>query len=222
MGGSLFPELGWALGDGKEHGEDPAWDAVEANALYDLLEQEVIPQFYTRNSEGIPNDWVARIRESMARLTPRYSANRAVREYTEKYYLPAAEKYLERIANNGAKGKLLVDWKRQVKENWHKLRFVGVKYTTNGNQHDFEVQAYLDDIDPNSVKVELYAEQIDDQGSVKVTMTRIRQLEGDPCTCIYQVSVPASRPADSYTARIIPYFPNISIPLEANQILWQR
>ncbi len=83
------PEVGWALGDGQEHGDDPAWDAMEAEALYDLLEREVIPEFYTRDEQGIPSAWVARMRESMARLTPRFSTNRAVREYTEQYYLPA-------------------------------------------------------------------------------------------------------------------------------------
>ena len=83
------PEVGWAIGDGQEHGDDPAWDAAEAEALYALLEQEVIPAFYTRNATGIPTAWVARMRESMARLTPHFSANRAVREYTEQYYLPA-------------------------------------------------------------------------------------------------------------------------------------
>ena len=90
------PEVGWALGDGQEHGDDPAWDAVEADALYDLLEREVIPEFYARDEQGIPTAWVARMRESMARLTPRFSANRAVREYTEQHYLPAASAYRER------------------------------------------------------------------------------------------------------------------------------
>ena len=83
------PEVGWALGDGREHDDDPAWDAAEAEALYHLLEQEVIPEFYTRDENGIPTAWVARVRESMARLTPRFSANRTVREYTEQHYLPA-------------------------------------------------------------------------------------------------------------------------------------
>src|SRR5262249_14211590 len=63
------PEIGWALGDGKEHGNDPAWDAAEAQALYDLLEREVIPAFYARDVRGIPMGWVARMRESMPRLT---------------------------------------------------------------------------------------------------------------------------------------------------------
>ena len=70
------PELGWALGDGREHDDDPTWDAAEAEALYDLLEREVIPAFYTRDEQGIPAAWVARMRESMARLTPRFSAGR--------------------------------------------------------------------------------------------------------------------------------------------------
>ena len=76
------PEVGWALGDGREHDNDTAWDAVEAGQLYDLLEQQVVPEFYRRDENGIPTAWVARMRESMARLTPRFSANRAVREYS--------------------------------------------------------------------------------------------------------------------------------------------
>ncbi|MDR3674797.1 MAG: alpha-glucan family phosphorylase, partial [Acidobacteriota bacterium] len=84
------PEVGWALGDGQEHGDDPGWDAVEAEALYNLLEREVVPEFYARNGQGIPTAWVARMRNSMASLTPRFSANRAVCEYTEQHYLPAA------------------------------------------------------------------------------------------------------------------------------------
>ena len=99
------PEVGWALGDGQEHGDDPAWDAVEADALYDLLEREVIPEFYTRDESGIPTAWVKRMRESMARLTPRFSANRTVREYTEQHYLPAAAAYRERAADKGAIGR---------------------------------------------------------------------------------------------------------------------
>ena len=96
------PEVGWALGDGQEHDSDPAWDAIEAEALYDLLEREVIPEFYTRDQQGIPGAWVNRMRESMARLTPRFSTNRAVCEYTERHYLPAAAAYRARAADGGA------------------------------------------------------------------------------------------------------------------------
>ena len=81
--------------------DDPAWDAIEAEALYDLLEREVIPEFYTRDEQGIPTAWVKRMRESMAQLTPHFSASRSVREYTEQHYLPAAAAYRARAADKG-------------------------------------------------------------------------------------------------------------------------
>ncbi len=104
------PEVGWALGDGQEHGDDPAWDAAEANALYDRLEREVIPEFYNRDDRGVPTAWVKRMRESMARLTPQFSTNRTVRDYTEHHYLPAATTYRERAADKGAAGRNIVHW----------------------------------------------------------------------------------------------------------------
>jgi len=73
---AYMPDLGWALGDGQEHGSDPAWDAAEAETLYERLEREVIPEFYTRNEKDIPVAWVSRMRESMSRLTPHFAADR--------------------------------------------------------------------------------------------------------------------------------------------------
>jgi starch phosphorylase len=117
------PEVGWALGDGLEHGDDPAWDAQEADALYALLEREVIPEFYTRDANGIPAAWVRRMRESMATLTPHFSANRAVREYTERHYLPAAASYRSRSADGGAVGKQMIDWRHSLDQKWPGLHF---------------------------------------------------------------------------------------------------
>src|SRR5258706_12934430 len=71
------PEAGWALGDGREHGDDPAWDAAEAVTLYERLEREGIPEFYARDEHGIPTAWGAPMRESMSRVTPRFSPQRA-------------------------------------------------------------------------------------------------------------------------------------------------
>jgi starch phosphorylase len=132
------------LGDGREHGSDPALDAIEAEALYELLEGKVISEFHTRDEQGIPGAWVARMRESMAQLTPRFSSNRAVREYTEQYYLPAASAYCERAGDKGAVGVDMVDWRRTLEPNWAALRFGEVKLETDGEQHVFELQVYLD------------------------------------------------------------------------------
>jgi starch phosphorylase len=216
------PEVGWALGDGQEHGDDPAWDARDAEALYDLLEHEVIPEFYTRDEQGIPNAWVARMRESMARLTPRFSTNRTVREYTEQHYFPAASAYRERATNKGKIGVDMVNWRDELEQKWTALRFGEVQHDTDGKRHVFEVQAYLDDLDPESVRVELYANGINGAAPERVEMKRVRQLVGATSGHAYRAEVPATRPASDYTARLIPHHDGVAVPLEANRILWQR
>lgn len=216
------PEVGWALGDGLEHGDDPAWDAAEANALYELLEREVAPQFYSRDDQNIPRAWAARMRESMARLAPRFSANRSVRQYTEHYYLPAAEKYRARTAAQGAAGRQLADWQRDVEQKWDALRFGEVLVGGDQALHAFEVQVYLGDLDPNAVRVELYANGVGGEPAVRKEMQRGSALEGDAGGYVYRATVPAARPARDYTARIVPSHDGVAVPLEAAQILWQH
>jgi starch phosphorylase len=216
------PDIGWALGDGREHDNDPAWDAVEAEALYDLLEREVIPEFYTRDGLGIPIAWVNRMRESMARLTLLFCANRTVCEYTEQHYLPAASAFLARAADKGAGGAAIVKWRQELEQKWTALRFGEVKIETAGEQHVFEAQIYLDDLDPESVLVELYADGVNDAAPERVKMKRLRQLVGAANGYVYNAGVPAIRPASDYTARIIPHRESVAVPLEEARILWQR
>jgi starch phosphorylase len=216
------PEVGWALGDGQEHGDDPAWDAIEAEALYDLLEQEVIPEFYLRNEQGIPCAWVNRIRESMAQLTPRFSTNRSVSEYTEHYYLPAASAYLKRAANQGAMGLDIVNWRHMLAQKWNELRFGEVRLETKGEHHVFEIQIYLDDLDPTMVRIELYATGMNGSADEHVEMKPVRQLVGATNGYAYHAEVPSTRPAMDYTARIIAHRDDVAIPLEDAHILWQQ
>ena len=210
------------MGDGQEHGDDPAWDARDAEALYDLLEHEVIPEFYMRDEQGIPNAWVKRMRESMAQLTPRFSTNRAVCEYTGQHYLPAAAAYRQRAANNGAIGVELVNWQHMLDQKWAALRFGEVRLETTDEHHVFETQVYLDDLDPEVVHVELYANGINGATPERVEMKRMRQLVGATNGYVYCAEVPAARSATDYTARLIPRHDGVAVPLEASQILWQR
>jgi len=216
------PEVGWALGDAQEHGDDPAWDAAKAEALFDLLEREVIPEFYARDESGIPRAWVKRMRESMAQLTPRFSASRTVREYTEQHYLPAASAYQLRIANRGQIGRQIVDWQRGLEQKWAALHFGEIKIETRGEQHVFEVQVFLNDLDPKAVRVELYAEGVMGGAAVRQEMERVGQSAAASGSYVYRVAVPAARPAADYTARVIPHCDKVAIPLEDARILWQR
>lgn len=218
------PEVGWAIGNGAEHGDDPYWDAAEAYELYALLEEKVIPEFYTRDENGIPAAWVARMRESMACLTPVYSADRALMEYTRQYYLSAAKTYRDRAAGNCAACIDLVDWKNSFEKKWSKLRFGEMKIETNARHHTFTVPVYLDALDPNAVQVELFADGNNGDKPVRQEMVRGQQLIGAENGFMYRAQVPSSRPDTDFTARIIPRHSCIvvAVPLEAPFILWQR
>jgi starch phosphorylase len=219
---AYVPALGWALGDGQEHGDNPGWDAAEAEMLYERLEREVIPEFYARNDQGVPTAWVARMRESMARLTPLFSADRAVREYTGQHYLPAAAALRSRSANKGASGGQMVAWRHSLEQKWGALRFGEVKVETKGRQHIFDVQVYLNDLDPKAVQVELYADGVNGGSPVRQEMKNVRPLAGTSGGYVYNATASANRPPEDYTARVIPHCDGVSIPMEDARILWQR
>ena len=216
------PEVGWALGDGKEHGDDPSWDAMEAGQLYDLLEQKVIPEFYDRNKKGIPVKWIARMRESMAQLTPRFSADRTVREYTEQHYLPAASAYLERTASKGEKGKQIADLLRNLDQKWGSMHFGEVKFESVDQYNKIEAQIYFGDLNPDTLQLELFANGIDGESPQVQKMIRGAKIEGSDNAYYYNASVSSGCPATDYTPRVIPNLPGVSVPLETNLILWQH
>jgi starch phosphorylase len=215
------PELGWALGDGQEHGDDPAWDAAEAEALYCLLEREVIPEFYSRDSSGLPTKWVNRIRKSMSELTPLFSADRAVREYTDRFYLPAAAAYRSRADHESAIGKQIVQWRHDLDGKWSAIHIGQVSIRDLGDDNEFEAEIFLYDLDPDSVTVELYADGTFDGPAVRKEMKPTDQ-QGASSSILYGAGVTASRAPSDFTVRVFPRFSGVSVPLEESRILWQN
>lgn len=216
------PEVGWAIGDGKEHADDILWDAVEAEQLYTILEQNVVPEFYNRNQNGIPTAWIKRMRESMAQLTPRFSADRTVREYTKQHYLPAAKAYLDRAANKGEKGRKISDSILSMEEKWNTLHFGKVKVETVENHHKFEISVYFQDLNPDNVRIELYSDELNNEARIVQKMKRGNNMEGESNAFIYYASVSAHRAVSDFTARAIPVIPKVSVPLEISKITWQH
>ena len=218
---AYLPDIGWAIGDGQEHGTDPGWDHAEAEMLYDALEREVIPDFYTRDAEEIPLAWVSRMRESMARLTPRFSSNRAVREYTEHYYLPAAAAYRRRGADNGAIGRQIVAWRQNLAESWSRLNFGEMRLETRDDQHLFTIHIDLHGLDPQSVRVELFANGILGSPCARKEMNRLHANDA-PGSFIYSATVSSTRAANDYAIRLLPHHDDAIDPLEDSRVLWQR
>jgi starch phosphorylase len=213
------PQMGWALGDGREHGDDPGWDAAEAAALYDILEKEVIPIFYARNADGLPTAWLAKVRASMTMLTARFSANRAVCQYTTEFYLPSAAAYEARRSNQSALGIRLANWQRQIEQEWHSISFGDLQIETHDGQHHFRVEVIFGGVDPEAVQVELFAPDPENR-AWRQPMARGDKLPDREGAYLFTTQVPATRPAGDFTPRLIPYFPGVAVPLEIPLILW--
>ena len=213
------PETGFRVGDGNIHG--PECDAADAGRLYDILENDVIPEFYARNDDGIPTRWVARIRQSMARLTPQFSANRMMAEYYRQYYRPLNQQWRQRIDRNNAIAKDILGWQQRTEKHWDSVH-IGPVVTeeTEGHQH-FSVHIYLGELDENDVRVELYADPLpDEQSPTIVAMQRDETLSGAVHGYRYAVTIEACRAVSDYTPRIVPWHPKARVPLENNLIHW--
>jgi starch phosphorylase len=162
------------------------------------------------------------VRESTARLTPRFSSNRTVREYTELHYLPAAAAYRERLADDCAVGQRIVNWQRTLAHRWPDLRIGVPRVTRSRERLQWEVAVTLAGIDPEDIRVELYAEADAAHGRAIEEMTRAPPWRDISGAAVYAVTLAASRPAEDYTVRVTPRRAGVAVPLEAPQILWQR
>ncbi|MDG1772484.1 MAG: alpha-glucan family phosphorylase [Oceanicoccus sp.] len=209
------PDYGWAIGD-LEGKPGPQSDKKEAQQLYHRLETEVIPAFYQRDTEGLPRQWLQRIRASMAALAPAYSSNRMVREYVDRLYIDSAKRFYSRGKNTECLLSL-VEWQRVLDTHWSEIRWGKQSLVEREGGFDIEVQIYLGDVPAQWVRVELYAEQ----PTEKITLQKKAAMVGSVGGAIYQASVKTERPSWHYTPRIIGWHQEAVVPLECRHILWK-
>lgn len=196
---------------------------MEAEQLYRLLEEEVIPEFYDRDPHGVPHAWVTRIRASMARLAPRFSTNRMIREYVEQLYLPAARACRARGEGKAALARELVAFGVRIDESWGQVRFGELRVGAVDGDWQFEAEVHSGELSQNSLRVELYAEPAGGEGEpLRRPMDRGEAIAGAPNGHVYRARVPAGRPPSDYTARALPFHPEVRLPVEERHILWQR
>ena len=210
------PELGWALGDGHEYPPDEQ-DARDAEALYSVLEQEVVPEFYARDVAGMPRQWIGRVRRSMAELAPLYSSSRMARDYAERYYLPGTAELRRRMANGGEAARELRRWEIRLRRHWPDLHIGQMTVSRDGAAWSFCVPIDLGEIAPEEVAVQLYAEP-NEHGPAFLGELNRASSSGS----IYTGSAPGDRPAEAYTVRIIPRHAGAALPAELPLILWQK
>ena len=220
---------GWAIAAEISDGTVEFQSAVDANSLYQLLENQIIPLYYAKPDGKLPLAWLQLMRESIRSVTPVFNTHRMVKEYTERLYIPAARSH-ENFAQNGCEpATQLSQWKARTRKDWPQVRIhdvqVGNKDRQNilvGESLQVSAHVYLGDVDPNHVRVEAYHGEADNGGiknpSVSVLNASGRNGDG---SYLYQGSVPASESgAYGFSVRVVPTHPHLMQSHELRLIAW--
>ncbi|HET8996993.1 MAG TPA: alpha-glucan family phosphorylase, partial [Acetobacteraceae bacterium] len=213
-------DLGWAIGTTRQP-DDATQDARDAEELYTLLEQVVLPEFYTREA-GIPRAWIARVRQSIAALAPRFSATRMVQDYLTQGYLPAAAALRRRLADGAAVAHDLRQWERRLHRGWRHPHIGTPEISREADGWSWALSVYLGEIGPDDIRVELYADATATAPAQTVALTRGTPITGSVGGFFYTGRVATTRPPEDYTPRIVPFHAEARVPAELPLIFWKE
>ncbi|KKL69119.1 hypothetical protein LCGC14_2118160 [marine sediment metagenome] len=207
------PDVGWAVGRGETYEDLDYQNAVEGHALYDILEKEVVPMFYRRGSDGLPREWIRRMKSAMRKLAPYFNTNRMLREYVERYYLPARGRWQDLVADDFRGARSLAEWKEWLHREFSKVRVESVQDHMNGafrvgQPVRVEATVVLGPISPGDVSVQLYHGQLDADGLLPVGEATDMSPDGQPDDegrLRYAADMPCRQTGlAGYTVRILP------------------
>ena len=222
------PDVGWAIGRGEMYADANYQDQVESQALYDILEKQVLPLFYKRGVDNVPREWISRMKNCMRRLAPMFNTNRMVKDYAEKFYLPAFTRGQALAADGMARSISLAHAKDHLRQKWGGIRVVGVH--TSGNGHykvgqNMQVEAMVDlpEIDPKELAVQLYAGPISATGQIEqpqaLVMEYVRQIAPNRHLFAGRIDCRSSG-RQGFAIRVLPGHPDMATPFEPGLIIW--
>ncbi|MCL2329924.1 MAG: alpha-glucan family phosphorylase [Phycisphaerae bacterium] len=220
---------GWAIGDRRIYGNQDYQDFMESESIYDLLEKEVIPRFYDRGSDGLPRRWISMMKSSMRTCCPLFSAHRMVREYTEKFYLPAAQRWSQFVAQGYKVTKDVANWRQKLQDKWDEVNVETVDAQIPdepqvGQQLPVAAEVRLGSISPDEVSVELFYGPLDPRGVITTGSSMPLNCEGpngSPGLYKYSGSLPCEFSGQyGYALRIVPRHPNMAARYNVGLVRW--
>ncbi|GAB3623274.1 glycosyltransferase family 1 protein [Mariniluteicoccus endophyticus] len=214
------PRVGWEIPSAEGITDPDARDAAEAKFLYDIIENEIAPKYYNKDTNGLPQEWIQHMRDTISILGPKVLASRMVQDYVTKLYAPSAVS-ARKVAPEGV-AQELAQWKRRVRAAWPQVRVEHVEATNSGavqvnEMIEFSANVRLGELSPSDVEVQLVAGDVnsDDQ------LHNIRIYTVDECSDAhdgsrqYKVTVPAKYTGSiGYTMRVVPKHDLMVTPAE--------
>ena len=220
---------GWAIGRGEEYADLDYQDQIDAAALYDLLEEEVIPRFFDRGPDGLPHAWIDMMKNSMAKICVRFNSHRMIEEYMEDYYVQAGLAHQILGENRLARAREIRDWKQKVRTLWKDIKVLDVSMPKGdrgalGDELQVNALISLGGLTDDEVTVDLC------HGTVQQETERIPNRDLTAMTGVEQVSPGVWRfqgtiPCDEtgvygYRIRVLPFHPYLFNPLSMGLVTW--
>ncbi|HVL38162.1 MAG TPA: alpha-glucan family phosphorylase [Fimbriimonadaceae bacterium] len=222
------PGAGWAIGERGENPDQGQQDWLDSRSFYQIMEQEIAPTFYHRVDGGVPSAWIEMVKRSMAELAPQFSTHRMVREYTDRFYMPAAEAF-HRMSDEGQdRAKAALAWRDRIRTAWPQVKVVSVgdtAQTVNPLGEDFCIRAAvtLGTLSPEDVRVQALVGQIGpNRDLLNVEVHDLRLTGQDQGAHVFEGSFSCDRPGHrGYTVRVVPRHEDVHIPSEINLVAWE-
>ncbi|KAB1644207.1 alpha-glucan family phosphorylase [Gulosibacter chungangensis] len=207
-------EAGWTI-PSAVHADPHMRDKWESQALYDILEHEIVPMFYDRDEQGVPQAWVEKIRYSMSQVGPQVAAERMVRDYCKDLYLPAGR--TSRIANQLENARAFAQWQSKVKDAWPQVAITEIRNVTGsaqaGSHAQFEATVQLGSLTPEDIRVEAVIGITDEYGELVNPRTVTMDATADGSQFV--MDIPVDLPGTfGYTVRVVPHHRLLRSPAE--------
>jgi starch phosphorylase len=201
---------------------------LEANALYQILEEDVLPLYYHRDHEGLPRGWLAKMKASIRINTPFFNTERMVKEYAELAYFPVSDRWFQLAAQGYAKAKALAEWKAHLFQHWYDIKIQEVsaqapKEIRVNEPIGVTARIHLGTLTPSDVQVQLYRGKVDATGNIpvgQVVSMTCQGQQGDGCYVYTGEISYHSSGLQGFTVRLLPHHPDLSNPLELGLIHW--
>jgi glycogen phosphorylase len=223
------PDIGWAIGNGEDYNNESEQSKVESNALYDILEKEVIPLFYDTGNNGIPRKWITRMKAAMASICKQYNTDRMVNEYIMQFYHPCIKHWESSSANNFAVTKQEAAWKSYIRQNWSSVRIDGVKMDEVsdirvGSQIAVIAKIHLGELKPEDVAVEIYEGNLDPHKRTIINAESIHmdfvESDGNGNYTFKGIMRCNSSGLYGYSVRVLPKHEDPNMHYESGLITW--
>ncbi len=221
-------ETGWSIGMGEVYDNLEYQNHVEANALYDILEKEIATMFYDRGPDGLPRKWIAKMKGSMRGLCPRFNTNRMVKEYCERFYLPAFRQ--SRIMQNKGRAELrdLADWTKKIQHKWQQVRIESISNNVReaiavDDDFNVEVKVNLGELRPEDVLVQLLVGNLSAEGEIIDPRKYTMQPVNENGNGVFDYSIKLAFKSSGnhgFTARILPNHRLLLNPYELSLVNW--